>query len=109
MRDMILIEKIVELTSLARAIQRENSQSAKFTVPLEALPAHNERLNHRLTDFRQSRERLPNPPRWHLQDFALFGLPSRACQRRRSHQHGDVANKISRRSEEHTSELQSHS
>src|SRR6266436_4865772 len=95
MGDMVLIQKIVKLSSLLRAIQRQYSKSAKFAIPLQTLPAHDERLHHRLAYSRQFDECLPDACRGHLQYLALLRFATGAREGSRPHQHRNIANEIS--------------
>src|SRR5713101_6431186 len=48
MRDMILVEKIVELMSLPRATRRDNAQPSELAVTPEPPPQHDKSVNKRL-------------------------------------------------------------
>src|SRR5271166_5803389 len=87
---MILVEKIVELVAVPRAILCENAQPGELAVALQPLPAHDERTHDRLAYARQFRERLAKPICGHFQDFALISFASPAGQRRGSHERRHV-------------------
>jgi nitrate/nitrite-specific signal transduction histidine kinase len=59
MRDVILVEKIVELMSLARATQRDDAQPGKLAVAPEPPPAHDQSAHDRLAQTGQLSERTP--------------------------------------------------
>ena len=69
---MILVEKIIELTPLARAILGQDAQPGKLAVALQPLPAHNECAHDRLAHPWQFRQRLPQPVGGHFQNLAFF-------------------------------------
>src|SRR5436190_15133989 len=89
MRDVILVEEIIELTALARAILGDYAEAGKVLVPLQPSAPHDECLDDRLTDARQFSKRLSETIRGHFQDFAFVGFAARAAQRRCSREHSD--------------------
>ena len=96
MRDMIFVEKIVELVAVSRTILRENAQPGKLAVALQPLPTHDERAHDRLADARQLGQRLAKPICGHFQIFALIRFASRAGQRRGAREHRNVPDETAR-------------
>ena len=95
-RDMVFVEKIVELVAVSRTVLRENAQPGKLAVALQPLPTHDERAHDRLADAGQFRERLAKPVCGHFQNFALIRFASRIGQRRGAHEHRNVPDETAR-------------
>ena len=55
MRDMILVEEIVDQVPVARAIRRDDAQADELAVAQQALTPHDERVHDGLADARQLR------------------------------------------------------
>src|SRR6266567_5567821 len=94
MRNTILVEKIVELMSLARIPQRDNAQSGELTVAHQPPPAHDQSINYRAAHTRQFSERAPDLDRRDFQNFGFFRLHARGGQRGGALQHRDVPDKV---------------
>src|SRR5207248_5208117 len=93
MRDVIFVEKIVQLSAFARAILRDDSKTGKLLVPLQSASPHDESAHNQFAHTGQLRERLSQSFGGHLQNLAFSGFTSRACQCRRAHEHSHVAAK----------------
>src|SRR4029453_15530447 len=87
-RDVIFVEKIVELAAFARTVLPGDSQAAnffsrppKFLLPPQPAPPHDERAYDPFAHARQLRERPPEPDRGHFQNLALIRFPPPAGPR----------------------------
>src|SRR5437867_4899362 len=80
MRDMILVEKIMELMSLPRTTQRDDAQPSELAVAPKSPPAHDNCADNRLAQTRQFGERAPDFDRRNFQNFGLFRLHTRSGQ-----------------------------
>ena len=79
MRDVILVEEIVEAVPLTTAGVRDDAQTRKLPVPPQTLPPHDERAHNRLAHARQFGE-CPSQlrPRELPGDFRFLRLAARA-------------------------------
>ena len=94
MREVIFVEKIVELPAFARAILRDDAQTGKLLVSLQPAPPHDESADNQFAHTRQFRERPSQPFGGHLQNLAFSRFASRACQCCCAHEHSHIAAKI---------------
>src|SRR6266404_8034745 len=94
MRDAILVEKIVELMTLARLTQRDDAQSGEFAVAPEPPSPHDESVYNGLAHPRELSERAADFDCRNLQNLGVFRLHARTRQRGRALEHCDVADEI---------------
>ena len=59
MRDMIFVEKIIELMAFACAAGRKNAQPGKFRIASQSAATHNECIDNGRADTGQFGERAP--------------------------------------------------
>ncbi len=93
-RNVILVEEIVELAAFARAVLRDDAQPRKLLVPLQSAPPHDESAHDHFAHTRQFCERLSQPCGGHFQNLAFIRFASRACQCRCAGEHPHLADKI---------------
>ena len=96
MRDVVLVEKVIELPALARLDLGQNPQTGELLVALQPHPPHDERVHDRLADLRHFGQGASQFRRGDLQHLGFFGFHPGARQRRSPLQHGNVAEKIAR-------------
>ena len=59
MRDAVLVEKIIELMSIARVAASQNTHSGKFPIASYSPPSHDQRIDDCLADGGNFRQRSP--------------------------------------------------
>ena len=52
MRNVILVEKIVELTTVARIVHGQDTKARKVSIAVQAAPSHDQSIHDRLADLR---------------------------------------------------------
>jgi hypothetical protein len=93
---MILVEKIIEQSSVPRAILCEDAQPGKLAVASEAVSAHDERAHDRLAHARQFRQGLPQTVGGHFQNLAFFRPTTNTRYRRCTHECRNISSKSPR-------------
>src|SRR5689334_6897164 len=84
MRNVILIEEIVQFVSKWFITPRHNPHSCEIAVPFNPAPPHDQRIDNRFAyrgDFSQS---APQLDCWNVKDLGVWGCHPRRCERRRS-------------------------
>ena len=66
MRDVVFVEKVIELPAFARLDLGQNPQTGELLVALQPHPAHDERVHDRLSDLRHFGQRASQFRRGHL-------------------------------------------
>src|SRR5262249_38688139 len=94
MRDVILVQKIVELMSVTRAARSQHAQSRKLAIPTDSAAAHNERIDDRLANGRNFCECAPKFGRRNVEYLGLIRCDSGRTEDRRALQHRYVAHEI---------------
>ena len=94
MRDAILVEKIIELMSIARVAAGQNTHSRKFAIAAKPPPSHDQRIDDRLAHGRNFRQRAPKFGRRNEEDLGLFRRDSRRTEDRCALEHRYVAHEI---------------
>src|SRR5207244_12329401 len=78
MRDAILVEKIIELMSIARIATGQDTHPREFAIAAKSTPSHHQRIDDRLANARNFRQRPAKFPGWNME---YFGLNRRECSR----------------------------
>src|SRR5262245_45128591 len=96
MRDVVLIQKIVELMSVTRTALSKHTQSGKFAIATQAPSSHDQRVHDRFADPWHLRQHAPEFSRGHVQNLGLVRCHARSRERRCPLQHRHVADEITR-------------
>jgi hypothetical protein len=94
MRDVVLIQKIVELTSVTCAARSQYTQSSKFAVPRDSTPPHDQGVHDWFADPWYLSQHAPQFSRRQMKDLSFVRCDPRRRERRCALQHCDVANEI---------------
>src|SRR4029077_14487971 len=94
MRDAILVEKIIELLSIARVAAGQNTHSRKFAIATKPSPSHDQRIDDRLAYSGNFRQRAPKFGRRNVKYLGLIRFDSGRTEDRRALQHRYVAHEI---------------
>src|SRR5262245_14507517 len=93
-RDVVLVQKIVELMSVTPAARSEHTQTGKLVIATEPTSSHDQRVHNRFTDPWQLGQDAPEFSRGHIKDLGLVRCYARGCERRCALQHRNIANEI---------------
>src|SRR6476620_12676622 len=94
MRDAILIEEIIELMSVARIAAGQNTHARKFAIATKPPPPHDQRIDDRLADGGNFRQRAPKFGRRNEKDLGLIRCDSGRTEDRCALEHRYVAHEI---------------
>src|SRR6266513_5972130 len=94
MRDAILVEKIIELMSIARVAAGQNTHAREFAIATKPPPPHDQRIDDRLAHGRNFRQRAPKFGRRNEEDLGLFRRDPRRTEDRCALEHRYVAYEI---------------
>ena len=94
MRDAILVEKIIELMSIARVATGQNPHARKFTIATKPAPSHDQRIDDRLAYGGNFRQRAAKFGRRNEKDLGLIRCDSGRTEDRCALQHRYVAHEI---------------
>src|SRR5436305_9941706 len=94
MRDAILVEKIIELMSIARVAACQNTHARKFAIATKPAPSHDQRIDDRLAYGRNFRQRAPKCGRGNVKYLGLIGFDSGGTEYRCALEHRYVAQEI---------------
>src|SRR5512132_236203 len=94
MWNAILVEKIVELMSIARVAAGQNTHSREFAIATKPASSHDQRIDDRLAYGGNFRQRAPKFGRRNEEDLGLVRRDSRRTEDRRALEHRYVAHKI---------------
>src|SRR5258705_8484955 len=91
MRNAILVEKIIELMSIARVAAGQNTHARKFAIATKPPSSHDQRIDDRLAYGGNFRHRAPKfgPP--DEEDLGLLPFYSGRNEDRRAPEHRHVA------------------
>src|SRR5437764_15311453 len=84
MRDAILVEKIIELMSIARVTAGQNTHARKFAIATKPASSHDQRIDDRLAYGGNFRQRAPKCRRGDEEEFSLIRCDSGRTQDRRA-------------------------
>src|SRR6266478_2341020 len=94
MRDVVLVQKIVELMSVTRAAHSQHTQSGKLAIPADSAAPHNERIDDGLAHGRNFRQRASKFGRRNVEYLRLVRCDSGRTEDRRALEHRYVAHEI---------------
>src|SRR5207237_135374 len=72
MRDAILVEKIIELMSIARIATGQDTHPREFAIAAKSTPSHDQRIDDRLAHARNFRQRAAKFRGWNMEYFGLI-------------------------------------
>src|SRR5262245_10261428 len=94
MQDVVLIQKIVELMSIAGTARSEHTQSGKLVIATEPTSSHDQRVHDWFANPWQLCEHAPELSRRDMKNLGLVRCYARGRERRCALQHCHVADEI---------------
>src|SRR5207253_874186 len=94
MRDVVLVEKIVELMSLSRAPRGEHTQSCKLAIATQSPSSHDQRVHDWFANPWHLGKRVPEFISGHRRDLGFVRCSARRRDRRPPFQRRLVAEKV---------------
>ena len=94
MRDAILVEKIIELMSIARVAAGQNTHARKFAIATKPASSHDQRIDDRLAHGGNFRQRAPKFGRRNVKYLGLVRCDSGRTEDRCALEHRYVAHEI---------------
>src|SRR5436190_20661648 len=96
MRDAILVEKVIELMSIARVAAGQNTHASKFAIATKPASSHDQRIDDRLAYGGNFRQRAPQSGGGNKKYLGLIRCDSGRTVGRRAPRHPYVAHGITR-------------
>src|SRR5260370_8761106 len=94
MRDAILVEKIIELMSMARIATGQDTHPREFAIAAKSTPSHDQRIDDRLAHAGNVRQRAAKFRGWNMEYFGLIRCDSARTEDRCALEHRYVAHEI---------------
>src|SRR5438034_7942733 len=94
MRDAILVEKIIELMSIARIAAGQNTHARELAIAAKPPPSHDQRIDDRLAHGRNFRQRAPKFSRRNVKYLGLVRCDSGRTEDRCALEHRYIAHEI---------------
>src|SRR5438128_12640841 len=94
MRDAILIEKIIELMSIARIATGQDTHPREFAIAAKSTPSHDQRIDDRLAHAGNFRQRAAKFRGWQMEYFGLMRCDSARTEDRCALEHPCGAHEI---------------
>src|SRR5207244_9853237 len=94
MRDAILVEKIIELMSIARIATGQDTHPREFAIAAKSTPSHDQRIDDRLAHAGNFRQRAAKFCGWNMEYFGLIRCDSARTEDRCALEDRYVAHEI---------------
>src|SRR5437762_8283533 len=94
MRNAILVEKVIELMSIARVAAGQNTHASKFAIATKPASSHDQRIDDRLAYGGNFCQRAPKCGRRNKKYLGLIRCDSGRTEDRRALEHRYVAHEI---------------
>src|SRR6476659_10535958 len=94
MRDVVFIQKIIDLMTVPRTARSEHTQSCKFAVPADSASPHDQRVHDWLANPWHAGQHAPEFSGRHVEDLAVVRCHSCGGERRCALQHRHIADEI---------------